>query len=171
MKLIVGLGNPGKRYADTRHNIGWRIIEAYADSGGAEPWRADAKHQAAIAKRGDQILIKPLTYMNASGAAVSSVARFFKIPPSDILVISDDFQLPFGELRWREKGRSGGQKGLASVLDALGTEAVPRLRVGIGQPGESPEDFVLRAFTKDEQDQLPPVIDTAVKLLQEKVDE
>ena len=155
MKLIVALGNPGREYADTRHNVGWRVAEELARRWGAGPWRE--KFQAALAEAPGggaerAVIACPLTYMNASGQAVRALVDFWKIAPADLLVVLDDFALEVGRLRFRGEGAGGGHNGLQSVLDHLGHDQFARLRVGIG-PAPSPAeyaDFVLAPFAKDE---------------------
>ncbi|MEW6750061.1 MAG: aminoacyl-tRNA hydrolase [Candidatus Latescibacterota bacterium] len=155
MLAIVGLGNPGERYARTRHNIGFLAVEQLACPGGT-PWGLEVECQARVrtAMLGERrvLLVQPQTYMNRSGAAVRALAARFGCPPGDLLVVLDDFLLDFGRLRFRRGGSDGGHNGLASILEALGTQAVPRLRVGIGQPSPqtSAIDYVLSPFGPDE---------------------
>ncbi len=136
VKLIVGLGNPGPQYTGTRHNIGFEVIAELA-----KRWqcgRPQQKYQAEIleAVRGGRriLLATPLTFMNQSGQAVQQISRFFRFAPEEIVVVCDDMNLPNGQLRWRAGGSGGGQNGLADILMRLGTENVPRLRIGIGRP-------------------------------------
>ncbi len=137
MKLIVGLGNPGVEYAWTRHNAGWLMIDTFVSRLGlSEP---QAKFKGAfwgpILHNGERIsLLKPYTYMNLSGLSVAEAVRYQNIEPSEVLVIYDDAALPFGRVRIREKGSAGGQKGMMSILGALKTLEVPRLRIGVGEP-------------------------------------
>ena len=137
MKLIVGLGNPGVEYAWTRHNAGWLMIDTFVSRLGlSEP---QAKFKGAfwgpILHNGERIsLLKPYTYMNLSGLSVAEAVRYQNIEPSEVLVIYDDAALPFGRVRIREKGSAGGQKGMISILGALKTLEVPRLRIGVGEP-------------------------------------
>lgn len=137
MKLIVGLGNPGVEYAWTRHNSGWLVIDSFVSRLGlSEP---QAKFKGAfwgpILHNGERIsLLKPYTYMNLSGLSVAEAVRYQNIEPSEVLVIYDDAALPFGRVRIREKGSAGGQKGMMSILGALKTLEIPRLRIGVGEP-------------------------------------
>lgn len=137
MKLIVGLGNPGVEYAWTRHNAGWLIIDSFVSRLGlSEP---QAKFKGAfwgpVLHNGDKIsLLKPYTYMNLSGLSVAEAVRYQNIEPSEVLVVFDDAALPFGRVRIRDKGSAGGQKGMMSILGALNTLEVPRLRIGVGEP-------------------------------------
>jgi len=151
IKLVVGLGNPGRTYASTRHNLGVRVIDALAKD-----------HFKEIG------MFKPTGFMNSSGDPVAEVARRQGITPQEILVICDDFSLPLGTLRLRLKGSSGGHNGLDSILQILGTLDIPRLRLGIGPvpPGEDPADFVLEAFKKDEKPQAQEMIERAVQAVQ-----
>jgi PTH1 family peptidyl-tRNA hydrolase len=157
--LVVGLGNPGAQYENTRHNIGFEIIDALAAR-----WRASAyqnKFHAEIMQltevpgvaSGKVILMKPLTYMNRSGLAVGEAMSFFKLDPAnDVLVISDDLDLPPGQLRLRLSGGAGGHNGLKSIIQALGTESFPRLRIGIGRAPNLPADvYVLAKIPKAER--------------------
>ncbi|RYD83253.1 MAG: aminoacyl-tRNA hydrolase [Verrucomicrobiaceae bacterium] len=150
-RLIVGLGNPGREYRDTRHNIGFMILDRLAADARAE-FRADKAWHAEIARSGDVFLCKPQTYMNRSGESVRALTQFFKIEPAQVLIIADDMALPLGKLRFRPSGSAGGQKGLRSVIDHLGTQDIPRLRVGIGEAkaGEA-VDHVLGKFSSEER--------------------
>ena len=163
MKLIVGLGNPGDRYAATRHNVGWRIAETLADRMGTGPWKEKFDAAVVETRRGGEkvVVARPLTYMNRSGAAVRQLADFWKTEANALLVILDDLALELGRVRLRAEGSSGGHNGLESVIAHLGTEAFPRLRVGIGPGPQTDEqtDFVLAPFTGAEQ----PVIEEAIR--------
>jgi len=155
IRLVVGLGNPGERYADTRHNVGFIAVERFVESLGGE-WtaaRPGAGRQAKVGLSGGQLwVVQPHTYMNASGAMVAAFARYYKIAPQSVLVVADDFNLPLGRIRVRRKGSAGGQKGLASILQQFGTQEVPRVRLGIGPvpPRHEAAEFVLGRFRKDE---------------------
>jgi PTH1 family peptidyl-tRNA hydrolase len=165
--LIVGLGNPGKDYEKTRHNIGFRCVDAIAEKHGLSFAKKQARALVAEGSVGDMrlLLVKPQTFMNLSGQAVRGLADFYKIPTDHILVISDDMDIPLGTLRIRLKGSAGGQKGLKSIMDHLGTPEVYRLRVGIGRPPGrmDPADYVLQDFGKDEQILLVETLDRVVK--------
>ena len=155
MKVIIGLGNPGADYQHTRHNVGWWVIERLARRWHAGPPRA--RHRAAVAAatcRGAAVLlVRPLTYMNESGAAVQALVAAESLVGSDLLVVYDELALPLGQLRVRPRGGAGGHKGLGSVLAALGTQDVPRLRIGIGAPppGVDRVSYVLGDFTAEER--------------------
>ncbi len=154
--LIVGLGNPGKKYAKTRHNVGFHIIDRLAASAGFA--FDQQKHQAMLARgKFDDVpvmLVKPQTFMNVSGKSIAPLVRFYKIPPERVLVILDDLDLPTARLRIRLKGGAGGHKGMRSIITLLGTQEFPRMRVGIGRPpGQMPvEAYVLQAFSSAEWD-------------------
>jgi PTH1 family peptidyl-tRNA hydrolase len=167
MKMIVGLGNPGRKYLDTRHNIGFVVLDwlekQFAPPGGARRTKFEAE-QLEVNVNGQRVLlIWPQTFMNLSGAAVQPARDFFKIADEDILIVCDDFSLPLGKLRFRAKGSSGGQKGLADVMKRLGTQTVSRLRIGIGAPHEhvDPADFVLSRFRSDEKDAVDKLVQRA----------
>jgi len=163
---VVGLGNPGPEYEGTRHNIGFDVADLLARECGAE-FRKERRWSAWVARAGDLLLVKPTTYMNLSGEAVSAVARFHRIAPAETLVVLDDIALPLGRLRLRPDGSAGGHNGLRSVLAHLGTQAVPRLRVGIGAAtGPAPlTDHVLGRFTAAER----PLAEAAAKRATEAV--
>jgi PTH1 family peptidyl-tRNA hydrolase len=153
-KLIIGLGNPGRKYANNRHNVGFQCLDRLAEAWSLSFGRR--KHRALLAQ-GEiaglkVILAKPQTFMNLSGEAVERLARFYRVPPKDILVIYDDLDLPVGKIRLRPEGGSGGHKGMKSIMERLGTNGFPRLRVGIGRPPHGdPVDYVLGDFTPDER--------------------
>ena len=161
MRLIVGLGNPGTEYAFTRHNMGWLCIDSIAVNNGLG--QPQEKFHAQFWKFGDVILLKPLTFMNSSGLAVSEAVNFYKIDLSDVLIVYDDMALPFGKLRLRAQGTAGGHNGLTSILGALGDLHVPRLRIGIGKSPGSMINYVLGHFPPEEREQLPKVIDRAAE--------
>ncbi|MBI3554282.1 MAG: aminoacyl-tRNA hydrolase [Elusimicrobia bacterium] len=161
MRLVVGLGNPGERYARTRHNVGFRFVERLADDA---PWK-DFRGLGRFARTDALLLAEPLTFMNESGSFVQSFAAFHKIEPREILVCYDDVALALGRLKVRPSGSSGGQKGMLSIIDTLGTEEIPRLRLGIGpQPaGWDSADFVLSRFGAAEEKALPEILDRAAQ--------
>lgn len=131
MYLIVGLGNPGLLYRNTRHNVGFMAVERFVEEEGGS-WRMDRAHKARIAKFGDTMVIEPQTYMNNSGVAVAAVQKMWKIPLDNILVVMDDVLLEIGTLRSRRSGSHGGHRGLESVIAHLGTDNIARLRIGAG---------------------------------------
>ena len=163
MKIVVGLGNPGRQYAATRHNVGWMVVECLADRAG---WGAGRERDAARVVWGryrdlDLALVKPLTFMNESGLAVRKVLAREHAPLDELLVVCDDFALPFGKLRFREGGSAGGHNGLRSIIGELGNEQFSRLRVGIGEPGQDAIDHVLSQFAKGEKARLSELLDAA----------
>jgi PTH1 family peptidyl-tRNA hydrolase len=169
--MVVGLGNPGEQYRETRHNLGFRVVErfyAHPDIRVKKAWRAAGGSNALVAEatcRGKPvILVKPLTFVNRSGEAVGPLAIKFRVPAERILVVCDDLALPPGTLRRRARGSSGGHNGLQSLIDRLG-EGFARLRVGIGSPAHPGAwaDYVLERFSPEEEAQLPAVIDGAVR--------
>jgi len=162
MKLIVGLGNPGPRYAATRHNVGWRVAEELARRAGARAWKEKFEAAVAESRRYDQkvVLARPLTFMNESGRSVRHLMDFWKVEPEDLLVVLDCLAIDIGRIRLRPEGSDGGHKGLASVIAHVGHERFARLRVGVG-PAPLPEahaDFVLAPFAEEEQ----PIIREAI---------
>lgn len=164
MKVVVGLGNPGQQYAGTRHNAGWLVADKLAERAG---WTGRGRpRDSSMVLMGryrglDLTLVKPLTYMNESGKAVRKVLAREHAPLNDLLVVADDFALPFGKLRFREGGGPGGHNGLRSIIDELGTEKFSRLRVGIGEPDRGAVDHVLTKFGPDERQRLDELLDAA----------
>lgn len=148
MKLIAGLGNPGPRYKGTRHNVGFAVVDEISRRHGLT--FESSPSEAVVAKWRDRgtLLVKPLTFMNLSGQAVGELARYFKVGPSDVLVLVDDVHLPLGRLRVRARGSAGGHNGLKSIEAHLGTDEYPRLRVGVGREtgGSEMSDHVLARF-------------------------
>ncbi len=170
MKVVVGLGNPGSQYAGTRHNVGWLVMDRLAERAGwdGRGRQRDSSNVVGGRYRGlDLTLVKPLTYMNESGLAVRKVLAREHAPLSDILVIADDFALPFGKLRFREGGSHGGHNGLRSIIDELQTEKFSRLRVGIGAPDQGFIDHVLAPFQPDERQRLDRLLEAAADAVEE----
>jgi PTH1 family peptidyl-tRNA hydrolase len=164
MFLIVGLGNPGEQYVRNRHNVGFQCVTHFAQRHGLQ--FSDKQHKSRIANGtiGGQrvVLAKPFTYMNSSGQAVVSLVNWYKIEPeSELLVIYDDLDLPFGTIRLRASGSAGGQNGMKSIIQQLGIQQFPRLRVGIGRPpdGWAPPDYVLSNWSREETEKLPELYD------------
>jgi PTH1 family peptidyl-tRNA hydrolase len=156
LMMVVGLGNPGREYAHHRHNIGFQVVNALAGAHGLVfARRKGTKAHVAEGRVGTRraLLARPQTFMNLSGQAVGRLSRAHHIPPERILVVYDDLDLPLGRLRLRPEGSSGGHKGMRSIIESLGTQAFPRLRVGIDRPlgGGDPVDYVLHPFAKEEQ--------------------
>ena len=153
MKLIVGLGNPGPRYARNRHNVGYQCVERLAQQHGLTFGKIMFKAYVVSGKiAGTRVLLaRPLTFMNLSGQAVRPLLRWHHAALADLLIIHDDLDLPLGKIRLRRKGGAGGHKGMRSIIEALETEDFPRLRVGIGRPVQvEPQDYVLNDFARDE---------------------
>jgi len=166
MKVIVGMGNPGKRYAATRHNIGFAVVDSLAESPNAERFRE--RFQAEIAElreNGETILlIKPLTFMNLSGQAVRQIMDFYQVALPDLLVVCDDINLPLGKLRFRAKGTHGGHNGLRDIQNHLGTNEYPRLRIGVDAPdSDDAVDHVLGRFRPVELPLIEEAISKAVQ--------
>lgn len=170
MKIVIGLGNPGAQYAETRHNIGWMVLDRLADRAG---WtgRGRTRDAASVVQgryRGlDVVLAKPLTFMNDSGIAVRKLLARERAPLPEVLVVADDFALPFGKLRFREGGGDGGHNGLRSIIEELGTEKFSRLRVGIGEPDRNAVDHVLSRFAPGEKERLGELLDAAADAVEE----
>ncbi len=161
LRLVVGLGNPGPEYERTRHNIGFRLADRLV--GEADACWKDFKGLGVAARWGDAWVIKPMTFMNESGRFVRAFADYHQVPASEILVVYDEIALPLGKVRLRTKGSAGGQKGMLSILRHLGTDEVPRLRLGIGPQPERMDaaDFVLAKFKPAEADALESTLSLA----------
>jgi len=167
VKLIVGLGNPGRQYADSRHNIGFLVVKELARGKKAVFKREPGTFSLTTkirAGRQNLLLAQPLTFMNLSGSAVKALVNKFKIDFSKLLVVCDDLDLEFGSLRLKAKGSSAGHNGIQSIIDSLGTQEFARLRIGIGRPQGliEPAEYVLAPFLKKEKGELTGVLDKAV---------
>ncbi|HLA24253.1 MAG TPA: aminoacyl-tRNA hydrolase [bacterium] len=175
MKLIVGLGNPGRRYRGTRHNVGWEVIARLAERAGIRVNEDEGFAEVGRGTIGSRrvLLARPFTYMNVSGEAVRDLRRRHRLRPEDILVLVDDIDLPLGRLRLRAAGSAGWHNGLKSVIEALGTTEFPRLRVGIGSPplGIDPADFVLTRFTAEEERMVHESLERAAEAVELAVTE
>ena len=168
MIIVAGLGNPGAQYANTPHNAGFAVVDALArhlDCHLRRSLRFSARTGRATPDSGPVLLIQPRTFMNNSGTAVAAVLHYYKVEPRDLVVISDDADLPLGRLRVRARGSSGGHRGLESIIQSLGTAAFPRVRVGIGrrESGQGLIEHVLSPYTPQEQQQMAVVVDRAVQ--------
>ena len=169
MKLIVGLGNPGKKYEKTRHNMGFMVLDHLSEISQID---IDKEVFNGLLGRGkifdnDVLLFKPTTFMNLSGTAVLQVVKFFKIAIEDVIVVFDDMALPVGQIRLRKAGSSGGQKGMQNIIDLLHTTDIKRIRVGIGQPSYDVVDYVLGKPLKEEMPLIEDAIIRAVEALKE----
>jgi PTH1 family peptidyl-tRNA hydrolase len=164
MKLVVGLGNPGEQYAPTRHNVGWQVLEKYDLR-----WQEKRAWQAAVARSGETLFVRPLTFMNESGRAVRAVLDYYKLSPADLVLVYDDKDLPFGTIRLRSGGSAGGHNGVQSVIDHLGSADFARVRLGI-EPAVGVADtaqFVLQRFSATEAKDLPKLLEAAKGAIEE----
>lgn len=161
--MVVGLGNPGKQYEGTRHNVGFAVLDDFIRGSSAE-FQRERKWLAEVAKHEGIFLVKPLTFMNESGKAVGKMARFYGIKPEQILVITDDVTLDTGSIRFRQKGSHGGQNGLRSIINHLGSKDFPRLKLGVGKAsGEALTGHVLGKFPPFEREVVENMLATASK--------
>jgi PTH1 family peptidyl-tRNA hydrolase len=162
MPLLVGLGNPGPKYDATRHNIGFALVDSVARAASADGWKTWGKALVCKASLGSTpiLLAKPQTFMNLSGEAVQALMAFYKIPPAEVVVVTDDITLPIGSLRIRSSGGHGGHNGLRDIIEKVG-EGFPRIRIGLGlcPPGRDLAAFVLARMSSTEQADLKPVFD------------
>lgn len=167
MKVIVGLGNPGPQYAETRHNIGFLLIDGLAETLGLQ---FRTKFQGLWTEgmvQGERLLfLKPQTFMNLSGRSVKELVHFYKIPTEDVLVVQDDMDLPLGKLRLRSQGSAGGHNGIRSILTELGTEQFWRLKLGVGRPPKEwdPAQYVLSSFAESELPTVEDLLERAYKV-------
>jgi PTH1 family peptidyl-tRNA hydrolase len=175
MKLVVGLGNPGRTYQNTRHNVGFMTIDAVAEECQipVEKEKFNAVYGKGSIESEEVILAKPLSFMNRSGESIAPMLHWFKIEPQDLVILCDDIHLPLGQIRIRERGSDGGHNGLTSVIESLGTPEFSRIRLGVNEPppGFDQADYVLSRFPKQEKEQVEEMIlnaRDAVKLLVSK---
>jgi peptidyl-tRNA hydrolase, PTH1 family len=170
IRCVAGLGNPGPEYTGTRHNIGFMVIDQLAAQLGLA-WEKSTRWDALTSKHGDLILAKPVSFMNRSGYPLVAIAQFFKMAPSEILVVLDDLALPLGRIRIRAGGGTGGHNGLDSVIMQFGTEEIPRLRIGIGAaPTAGSVDYVLGRFFEEERELVNSAIDRSIQAIKCAVD-
>lgn len=178
--IIAGLGNPGMTYANTRHNAGFMALDQLAKSNSIDVKTMRFKSDCGDGNVGGErcLLMKPATFMNLSGEAISQAAAFYKIPPERIVIMYDDISLPSGKLRIRRKGSAGGHNGMKSIIALLGTDEFPRVRIGVGakpNPDYDLADWVLSKFTEDDMKNLTPALENAAKaaelIVQGKIDE
>jgi PTH1 family peptidyl-tRNA hydrolase len=160
MRIVVGLGNPGREYAQTRHNVGFMVVDELARRHGASGWKKRFRSELAeIAISGEKvILVKPQTYMNLSGHATREAINWYHTPLDNVLVVSDDLDQPFGALRMRAQGSAGGHNGLASIIEQLGTNRLPRLKLGIGRGPSTSTAHVLSRFSQGQENELPELV-------------
>jgi peptidyl-tRNA hydrolase, PTH1 family len=170
IRLIAGLGNPGPEYADTRHNIGFVVVDQLAAQSGST-WEKSTKWDALTSRHGDTLLAKPTSFMNRSGHPLVAIAQFYEIAAPEILVVLDDMALPLGRIRIRPGGGTGGHNGLESIITQFGTEEIPRLRIGIGAaPPDRGVDYVLGRFFEEERPLLKSAIERGVEAIKCAVD-
>jgi len=163
--LLIGLGNPGREYSNTRHNFGFMLVDRIAVRLNARGMKVQSKAIVMDARYEERklILAKPQTFMNLSGQSVQGLIHFYKIPLENVMILSDDLDIPFGTIRIRASGGPGGQRGLSSIIEKLGTKDIPRMRLGIGRPPGRMDaaDYVLQQFSKDESQTLSETLDRA----------
>ncbi len=170
--LVVGLGNPGMQYEATRHNVGFMAVDALMKKAGGEfsKHKFDAHYGECQMGKNRILAVKPQTFMNNSGTAVSAVSRFFKIPTEKIIIISDDISLPVGKIRIRRKGSHGGHNGLKDIFQLLGTDDIMRIKIGVGSkphPDYDLADWVLSRFPKEDEENLKAALDNSVLAIEE----
>ena len=173
MYLIAGLGNPGPEYRNTRHNMGFRVVEAWAGILGVclSGRRFQSRYALTELRGRSLLLLCPMTYMNRSGIGVQACAHEFEVETKDILIVHDDLDLPLGRVRVARGGGAGGHRGVSSVIEHLGTQDIPRLKIGIGRPGEGEgvEDYVLSPFSPEEEERALHAIRLGVQACEEFV--
>ncbi|MEO7933460.1 MAG: aminoacyl-tRNA hydrolase [Chthoniobacterales bacterium] len=167
IRLIIGLGNPGRQYAGTRHNVGFEVLDRLL-AGKNLRWQANRQFQAEVATESGLIFLKPLTYMNLSGQSAGQVARFYKLEPAQCLAVVDDIALEVGRLRLRQSGSAGGHNGLKSLIAHFQTDAFPRLRIGVGAKSDERDlaDHVLSPFSTSDREKIEPVLDRAAEAVE-----
>lgn len=167
MKLVVGLGNPGEKYIQFRHNLGFMMVNEYIKKMENGEWRMEDKFKAEVIKHGDLIFAKPQTYMNNSGLAVKLLTTYYKLQPADVIVVYDELDLPLGKIKVRMGGAAAGHHGVESVINSLGTDQFIRVRLGIGPFRVSAEKFVLEPFLHSEKAHVKHMNKQAIKALEE----
>ncbi len=169
MKLIVGLGNPGKKYEHTRHNMGFDAVDLFSELAQIDVDKESFKGLVGRGKVFDEdiYILKPQTFMNLSGESVREIVNYFKIDINDIIVVYDEMALPVGKIRLRPSGSSGGHKGMQNIIENLGTENIKRIRIGIGEPTYDTIDYVLSKPTKDEREAIDQAINDAANALKD----
>lgn len=176
VKLVAGLGNPGKKYSKTRHNLGFMVVDLIAEKfeSSFRKKKGDFRQSAVTISGRNMLLIKPTTFMNLSGVAVRQAADYHGFDPDEILIVCDDINLPLGKIRIRDGGSDGGHKGLRSTIEELNSSDFPRLRIGVGQPDDPNhpiEAFVLEKFTKDDQEIVEKIIEEAATAVETIVEQ
>ena len=167
MKLVIGLGNPGKKYQYTRHNLGFLVLNKIT---GSKSWHKDLKTISEYKSQDGVFYVKPQTFMNSSGKTVLKFTKRKNINPDDLLIIRDDIDLEFGKIRFKIKSSAGGHKGVQSILDNLGVKEIAQLKIGIGQNEEVDLDqYVLANFTGAEKKELPKILDQAIEVVLELI--
>jgi len=169
-KIVVGLGNPGKEYEQTRHNAGFMVVDELASRYGLSSWKTKDSARQIYDSQRRVVLIEPTSFMNLSGAPVRLISSWYRTPPEAVLVVVDDMDLPFGSLRMRPFGGHGGHNGLRSIIATIG-DRFPRLRIGVGRPEFESVDHVLSAFNAQERMVLPRIIGAAADGVQRWLDE
>lgn len=165
MKLVVGLGNPGRKYKKTKHNVGFICLDYYAKKNGLK-FKLDNKFNGEWLKQGDLLLLKPHTFMNLSGHSIVKLMKFYDVEIEDVLIIYDDLSLPFGKIRLREKGSAGGHNGIKSIIQNFKTEDFKRMKVGIDRnPMIEQKNYVLSKFSKVEQKELDEKVDVVSNII------
>lgn len=167
IRLIIGLGNPGRQYAGTRHNVGFEVLDRWAAKKNLR-WQPSRQFHGELASDEGLILLKPLTYMNLSGQSAGQVARFYKLAPEQCMAVVDDIALQVGRVRLRKSGSAGGHNGLKSLIAHLQTDGFPRLRIGVGAVGDTDDlsDHVLSQFSKSDREKMEPVLDRAIEAVE-----
>ena len=177
VRIVVGLRNPGADYEGTRHNLGFEVVARLVERSGESLGKAPSRIRGMVAQAGvgedGTVFLVPNTYMNESGGTVRAALDYYKVPTEDLLVIHDDIDLPFGRLRLQVAGGSGGHNGIRSVERSLGTKEFSRLKIGVGRPpgSQDPADFVLRMFTKREQQEIGVIVEDAADVVERWLDD
>ena len=166
MTLIVGLGNPGKKYIKTRHNIGFEIVDEFKRRGNFPSFKLDKKFNGLVSKKSDVVLLKPQTYMNKSGVSVSNFSRYYSVNPEDIIVVHDDADFDLGRVKIDKNRSSGGHKGIKSIINHLSTKDFWRVRFGISTGDKKAGDIALNKFSKDEKEIVDRLVEKTVNELE-----
>ncbi len=170
--LVVGLGNPGKEYENTRHNVGFRVADILAENNAVTPFKQKQNALICDCKIGGKriLLCKPLTFMNLSGQAVGPISKFYKIPKENVIIMFDDISLPVGKIRVRAKGTHGGHNGMKNISEIMSTNEIKRVKIGVGEkphPDYDLKDWVLGSFTKQENEDIAPALKKAADAVKE----